>query len=346
MRLIAEKTVPGSFFKRRKMGLAPFVVTPFVLAAFVAGVAGAQTPAPGAGAQAGVREVAPGVSLVSGQFTKGRQPDGNSIVLHGASGTVIIDTGRHRDHAQRVLAVATRNGKTPAAVINTHWHLDHIGGNLLVRQRFPKATILASDALAAARKGFLAGYRDELAKVIPQMPPAEAAGYKEELALIDAADKLAPDEVIKAPGERTLAGRNLFLGLERNAATEGDVWVLDRASGTLVTGDLVTLPVPFLDTANPDGWSAALDRLVKVDAKIIVPGHGEPMRPADLVTYNKAFKALLACARSKRASADCSNDWFAAIGDLARGTDPQLARSAMGYYLDNVLRKKEPTGGK
>ena len=308
--------------------------------ACVAGIAGAQTKAPAAGEQAGTREIAPGVSFVSGQFTKGRQPDGNSVVLHGDTGTVIIDTGRHRDHAQRVLAVATRNGKSPVAVINTHWHLDHIGGNLLVRQRFPKVTILASDALAAARKGFLAGYRDELAKFIPQMPPAEAAGYKEELALIDAADKLAPDEVIKSPGERTLAGRNLTIGLERKAATEGDVWILDRASGTLITGDLVTLPVPFLDTADPDGWSAALDRLAKVDAKLIVPGHGEPMKPADLVTYNKAFKALLACARSKRASAECSNDWFAAIGDLGRGTDPQLARSAMGYYLDNVLRKK------
>lgn len=312
----------------------------------LAGVAVGAWLASVAAAPMDAREIAPGVSLVPGQFTKGRQPDGNSVVLHGDTGTIVIDTGRHRDHAQRVLAVATRNGKSPVAVINTHWHLDHIGGNLLVRQRFPKATILASDALAGARKGFLAGYRDELAKVIPQMPPAEAAGYKEELALIDAADKLAPDEVIKASGERTLAGRNLSIGLERNAATDGDVWVLDRASGTLVTGDLVTLPVPFLDTANPDGWSAALDRLMKIDAKLVVPGHGEPMQPADLATYNKAFKALLACARSKRASAECSSDWFAAIGDLARGTDPQLARSAMGYYLDNVLRKKESAGGK
>lgn len=314
-----------------------FAVSGFM---WLAAGAYAQGAASNAGAQAGLREIAPGVSLVPGQFTKGRQPDGNSVVLHGAGGTIVIDTGRHRDHTQRVLAAATRNGQAPIAVINTHWHLDHIGGNLVVRERFPKVKILASDALANARKGFLAGYRDELAKVIPQMPPADAAGYKEELALIDAGDKLAPDEVIKSAGERTIAGRNLFIGLERNAATEGDVWVLDRASGTLVTGDLVTLPVPFLDTADPDGWSAALDRLAKVDAKLVVPGHGEPMRPVDLVTYNKAFKALLACARSKRATSECSNDWFTGIGELARGTDPQLARSSMAYYVDNVLRKK------
>jgi glyoxylase-like metal-dependent hydrolase (beta-lactamase superfamily II) len=286
-----------------------------------------------------VREIGPGVSLIPGQFTRGRQPDGNSVVLFGNEGTIIIDTGRHRDHARRVLNVATRNGKKPVAVINTHWHLDHTGGNVVVRQAFPKATVYASGAFANARKGFLADYRKQLAEAIATIPPEKSAGLREEMALIDAGDQLAPDQVVTNTTERVLAGRTLFIGLERNAATEADVWVLDRASGTLITGDLVTLPVPFLDTANPEGWAAALDRLVKVDAKLVVPGHGEPMPPAGLTTYRKAFRALLVCAKSKSTTAECSDQWFATIGDLATGTDPALAKSAMGYYLDNVLRK-------
>jgi glyoxylase-like metal-dependent hydrolase (beta-lactamase superfamily II) len=118
-----------------------------------------------------VREIGPGVSLIPGQFTRGRQPDGNSVVLFGNEGTIIIDTGRHRDHARRVLNVATRNGKKPVAVINTHWHLDHTGGNVVVRQAFPKATVYASGALANARKGFLADYRKQLAEAIATIPP-------------------------------------------------------------------------------------------------------------------------------------------------------------------------------
>jgi len=114
----------------------------------------------------------------------------------------------------------------------------------------------------------------------------------------------------------------------------------------LVTGDLVTLPVPFLDTADPQGWSAALDRLVKIDAKLVVPGHGEPMRPQDLVTYNKAFKDLLVCAKSTKPAAECSAQWFATIGDLARGTDPGLAQASMGYYLENVLRQPKAAPAK
>jgi glyoxylase-like metal-dependent hydrolase (beta-lactamase superfamily II) len=287
-----------------------------------------------------IEEIGPGVSFVRGQFTRGVQPDGNSLVLHGPQGTVVIDTGRHREHTNRVMRVATRNGILPVAVINTHWHLDHIAGNLKFRDRYPKATIYASDAINGARKGFLAGYREQLANAIAATTPEKSAAFRAEMEVIDAGDKLVPDEVISQTGERTLGGRRLLIGLEKNAATEGDVWVLDRASGVLATGDLVTLPVPFLDTASPEGWAAALDRLVKVDARIVVPGHGEPMRPADLHTYNKAFHELLACAKSRRPSADCSEGWFATIGDLARGTDAALGRSALRYYLDDVLRKK------
>src|SRR5262249_53961076 len=151
------------------------------------------------------------------------------------------------------------NGQVPVAVINTHWHLDHVGGNAMVRERHPKVTVYASNGYANARKGFLAEYRKQLAEVVNTMPPDKSGGLREEIALIDQGDKLAPDEVTNAAGDRTIGGRNLTIGLERNAATEGDVWVLDRASGTLITGDLVTLPVPFLDTANPEGWAAALD---------------------------------------------------------------------------------------
>src|SRR3954468_17256930 len=139
-------------------------------------IALALVAATGAFAANPVDEIGPGVSLVRGQFTRGRQPDGNSVVLLGNDGTIIIDTGRHTDHTKRVLDAATRNGKSPVAVINTHWHLDHIGGNLVVRQRFPKATIYASDALGAARKGFLAEYREQLAQVIAKAPADKTAG--------------------------------------------------------------------------------------------------------------------------------------------------------------------------
>src|SRR5436190_15938732 len=83
--------------------------------------------------------LAPGVLFVPGRFVPGPQPDGNSLLLQGKDGWIVIDTGRHPEHTQAVLTAA---GKLPiAAVINTHWHLDHVGGNVLVRQAFPHVKV-------------------------------------------------------------------------------------------------------------------------------------------------------------------------------------------------------------
>ena len=49
--------------------------------------------------------------------------------------------------------------------------------------------------------------------------------------------------------------------LEARAVTAGDVWLFDPATRVLAAGDLVTLPAPFLDTACPERWKAALDRV-------------------------------------------------------------------------------------
>jgi glyoxylase-like metal-dependent hydrolase (beta-lactamase superfamily II) len=286
------------------------------------------------------RTLAPGVVLVPGAIVPGRQPDGNSVLLLGRDGVVIVDTGRHVEHTEAVIAAAIRAGGTPTIVVNTHWHLDHIGGNVLLRQRYPDITVYASDALAAARRGFLAHYREQLAAAVARAgaPANEVAAYRSEMALIDAGDRLAPDVVVKARQEASLAGRHVVLGLERAAATAGDVWVLDEASGVLASGDLVTLPVPLLDTACPAGWLAALDRLAAVEFRLLVPGHGAPMTRAELVTYRRGFADLLVCARSSRSQEDCAAEWFATTGALDRDSDPALARSLLDYYVTSVLR--------
>ena len=48
-----------------------------------------------------------------------------------------------------------------------------------------------------------------------------------ELARIDAGPRLYPTPSVTGAGTRTIAGRRLQLGLERNAVSGGDVWLLD-----------------------------------------------------------------------------------------------------------------------
>ena len=291
-----------------------------------------------AGPPLAASEIAAGVELIPGSFVAGTQPDGNTVVLRGADGLVVVDTGRHREHTQRVVDFARTAGDAVRFVVNTHWHLDHVGGNPVLRAEFPQARVLSSDAIEGALTGFLARYRAQLEDMLARAAsPDAAAPLRAELAILDAAPALVPDEVVAASGRRTLAGRVLDVHLETGAVTAGDLWLVDVESRTLIAGDLVTLPAPFFDTACPQRWSAALGRLGAVEFTTLVPGHGPPMDRAQLARYRTAFDALLACAASDRAKEACVDGWLGDAGPLIAEGDRELAGSLIGYYLDTTL---------
>lgn len=283
-------------------------------------------------------EVVPSIFLIRGNFIPGTQPDGNSVILTAPAGLIVVDSGRHAEHTQQIIDFAKSRQLPVKAVINTHWHLDHIGGNARLRREFPGLQIVASGALANARKGFLARYRSQLADMAAKTEDGDARKtFQTEMALIDAGDELAPDVVIDAPGKRTIAGRALDFGLE-HAATEGDVWLFDAASGVLIAGDLVTLPAPFLDTACPSKWKATLDRLSKVDFELLVPGHGAPLTRRQFNVYRTAFDHLLTCAAGKSEKTACIDGWRADASALDSTVDTKFGRALLDYYVD-VLRR-------
>ena len=282
-------------------------------------------------------EVVPGVWLLRGTFTPGKQPDGNSILLNGTDGWIVVDTGRHVEHTQAILDFAKKSNRPIAAIVNSHWHLDHIGGNGAIRDAYPNVHIFASSALRGALGGFLTNYRAQLQEILKTTTDAEQRkAYESEVRLIDLGPKLAPDVVIASAGPRTIAGRALRVGLETNSVTAGDVWLLDETRGVLISGDLITLPAPFLDTACPARWGKALDRLAALDFDVVIPGHGAPMTKKQFEVYRAAYHALVGCAASASEKQRCIDDWTSAIRPLS-GDDEKFTRSLMAYYVD-VLR--------
>ena len=101
-----------------------------------------------------VRLVEPSYTLIPGSVPMTRGPDGNSIFLDAPKGLILVDTGRHPEHAEKLLAYARSRGKPIAAIVNTHWHLDHTTGNYDVRTAYPKAQVYATSAIEGALKGF------------------------------------------------------------------------------------------------------------------------------------------------------------------------------------------------
>jgi len=311
-------------------------MTPSLAASLVL-LAAAAAPVP---TPAGFTAVAPGVFLLRGAFVPGAQPDGNSVVLVGKDGLVVVDTGRHPAHTDRIVAYARASHRPVKVVVNTHWHLDHVGGNVILRRAYPGLRVWAGNGVEAAMSGFLANYRKQLQEQIaaPTTGAAARAADEAEVGLIDAGRVLFPDEVVGAERTATLAGRRLVLRLETNAVTATDVQVFDPQTKVLAAGDLVTLPVPFFDTACPARWKDALGRLAAVDFTVLVPGHGPAMSRQDFDAYRAAYDGLLACAASAATKDACADGWIRQVGALVPEAEHGFTRALLGYYLDAHLR--------
>lgn len=288
---------------------------------------------------ADTQRIAAGVDLIPGVFIPNHQPDGNTIVFSAPHGLIVMDTGRHAAHTQQILDYAEQRKQPIVAVINSHWHLDHIGGNQRIREKFPGVKIYASPAIDGAMHGFLANYRTQLEESIKEAKDETAKqSSRDEIAIIDSGKALYPDEVVSASATRDIAGRKLAFHLETNAVTAGDVWIYDPATRVVAAGDLVTLPVPFLDTACPARWKTALDELAKTDFTTLIPGHGKPMNHKQFETYHTAYSNLLACAASKSDKAVCIDGWITDAGDLLAGEARNFTKALLDYYVDNSLR--------
>jgi glyoxylase-like metal-dependent hydrolase (beta-lactamase superfamily II) len=281
-----------------------------------------------------------GWHLVTGSFEPNRGPDGNSVFLDAPGGLILVDTGRHPAHRDRLLAYARERGRPIAAIVNTHWHLDHTTGNGDIRAAYPRAEVYGSTAIEGALTGFLARSRAsiERRRAEGRIPEANLAEVARAFEAMDHPDMLRPTRAVTRSGEMRIAGRRLRVNIAPFAATESDVWLYDPAAGLVVAGDLVVSEIPFLDTACPEGWRRALDAIAATPFETLIPGHGAPMDRAAFLAWRTAFVNFIDCGASARPKEECIAGWRR---DAARFIGPgreALIDQMAGYYLDSRLR--------
>lgn len=314
------------------------------LALLASGLLAACASLPALVAPPGMQALNPGMVLLSGPYDPERgdgQPDGNSILIRAPDGLVVFDTGRHEQaFTGRIVAAAEAWRLPVAAIVNSHWHLDHVSGNVPLRARWPRAKVYASIAIEDAMRHFLADSRRNAVARLAALPAGspEAGDLRAGIARIDAGAKLFPTDPVLSPGPLRIAGMQFQVGLENNAVSGGDVWLVDPSTRTLLSGDLVNFPAPFFDTACPRGWSEALARLDAQPFDTLVPGHGAPMTHAQFATYRHAFDDLLACAAGNAGVADCAAGWERDLGPLLPADEHRLGRMLLDYYFQDVLR--------
>jgi glyoxylase-like metal-dependent hydrolase (beta-lactamase superfamily II) len=129
-------------------------------------------------------------------------PDGNTVVLDAPKGLIVVDTGRSPMHAQAILDYAKARHRPIAAIVNTHWHLDHTTGNYDIRQVYPKAEVFASTAIEGALVGFLNKGRAQGDKMLadPKTTEGQRAQMLRGRYRIDHPDTLRPTRPIVKSG--------------------------------------------------------------------------------------------------------------------------------------------------
>lgn len=278
--------------------------------------------------------------VIPGGWERGRGPDGNSVLIDAPEGLIVVDTGRHPAHQDAIIAAARARGKPIAAIVNTHWHLDHTGGNAEIRAAFPGIPIIASNAVDGALAGFLARSRTAADAQIKsgKASPERIAEMRRDMAAMDDRHHLRPTRVVGRSEPLTIAGRRFDVHLERHAATAGDVWLDDPAARVAIVGDLVVGLAPFMDTACPEGWRKALANIAAVPFRTLVSGHGAPMDRAGFVRWRTAFDKLLDCAAGDAARQICIDGWMRAAAPFIPVAEKDRVPGVIGYYLDTRLR--------
>jgi glyoxylase-like metal-dependent hydrolase (beta-lactamase superfamily II) len=283
------------------------------------------------------QQLARGVWIIRGGILPHREPDGNSVIFDAPAGLIVMDTGRHDWHAQAILALALERRKPIIAIVNSHWHLDHVSGNPALRAAYPGLRVYASNAIDGALSGFLPASAKESAAYLeePQVPKEARADLRLDRETIQHGAELRPDVVIHASTALSLGGRKFRINLAPDAATSGDVWLYDRRSGIAALGDLVTLPAPFLDTACPEGWKAALAEASATPFRLVIPGHGAPLQRQQFLLYRRAFESFIDCSNSDRPALDCGTNWANTVQPLL-SADPAEMRRAQSMAADYI----------
>jgi len=313
---------------------------------FVAALVQAPAPLPTVSTEPPV-EIAPGTHLIRVVPAPGRGPDGNTTIIDAPDGLIVIDTGRHSQITDAILAFAKERQRPIAVIVNTHWHLDHSSGNGRLKAAYPQARVYTTTAIdrALAPGGFLARNWEAAPKMLAETTdPVRRDEIQISLTTGEARQQLRPDVPLTKSGAMALAGRTLDVRVTDKAVSDADAWIYDPKTRVAVIGDLITMPVPYFETACPDRWKASLDEVLATNFETAIPGHGRPMTRAQVDVYAKSLAAFTACVRTDRPAAECSAIWVENASSLI-GDDP-ARRKNIAANMDYYVGYLRPNGGK
>ena len=216
----------------------------------------------------------------------------NAGIVDLGERTLVFDTFMTPDAAKDLVdAAESLTGRTVHAVINSHYHNDHIWGN----QAFSEdvdiiSTSKAKEMILVDGAAEIQGYRDSAqqtletleARYINEIDENQRSQLRIYIDYYQAIIATLPKLKIRPPN-LTFTGSLVFEGLKRSAqliAFEGGhcgsdaILFLPEDHIVFMADLLFTTGHPYLPDGDPDKIKEILAQVRQLHAKIFVPGHG------------------------------------------------------------------------
>ncbi|MBY5392963.1 alkyl/aryl-sulfatase [Rhizobium leguminosarum] len=223
-------------------------------------------------------------NVTEGVYTAVGYSASNVTLIHAQAGSIIVDTSANPVDAKAIVAAfGDRMTRPVCAIIYTHNHPDHTGGATVFAGK-DKPEIYSHKLLVIPKPDTVRGQRDggdafgtalpddqfinvgtqlEYGRVTPHtregfLPPTRTFDGEEQSLEIAG----VPIRLIHTPGE---ADENI------------SVWLPDRKA--LIAGDVLLktfpniAPLRGLPARPVEKWIASLEKLIALDARVVVPGH-------------------------------------------------------------------------
>jgi glyoxylase-like metal-dependent hydrolase (beta-lactamase superfamily II) len=233
--------------------------------------------------------------------------DGNSIAILSDEGVLVFDSNGTPAAAQAVLTEIRKLTDKPVKyLVNSHWHWDHWYGSQVYTRAFPGIRVVAQEktremmmgpalefnrpGLETQLPGYIASLEQKIAAANDQTPASQLDAMKASLAearfFLDQkrnAEHVFPNLTFDRELTLRLGGRVVQVLHHDRAVTPGDTFLYLPKERIVVTGDLLVNPISFALSCYPTGWLKTLERIDALDAAILIPGHGEPLRDERLL---------------------------------------------------------------
>jgi glyoxylase-like metal-dependent hydrolase (beta-lactamase superfamily II) len=224
-----------------------------------------------------------------------------SVIVTGKTDAVLIDAQWTLSNAHRVIAEILETGKYLKTIYITHAHPDHYFGLGTIAEAFPKARVVALPSVANVINKQFFGKMEHWEKVIGVINVPRKTAKIESLT----------ENYLELERERIEIIPEVMGDMKYNTV----VWI--PSIKTMYGSDvLFNQAHPFtceLTAEERQQWIRDIERLEKMNAEVIIPGHQKPGMPFDSSSFDFTKEYLVTTEEELARTKDVAGFYYAMV---------------------------------